>query len=68
MALDAGLAFERVNSLKVNSLWTMLEMPDKVGQSTLNVSIITQMASSSAEYRSVLNSPSTEKGPSLNSF
>lgn len=35
VASDACLALEPVNSLKVNSLQTMLEMPDKVGQSIL---------------------------------
>lgn len=35
VASDACLAFEPVNSLKVNSLQTILEMPDKGGENIL---------------------------------
>lgn len=62
VASDACLAFEPVNSLKVNSLQTMLEMPDKVGQSILtahfmslwNVPLKRPSVSSSAQQKSIL--------------
>lgn len=48
VASDACLAFEPVNSLKVNSLWTMLEISDKVGHSVTASLISGKMASSTA--------------------